>query len=175
MGFSRIIYIKVLIISILPIVFFIVCYCVWAIISCRNRDPKLLKTRAISSVVILLFFIHPNIVQYMFDMFNCIKIEGTDRMKNDLEVLCYQGAHYVWALFVALPSIIIWGLGIPLFATLLIFRERKSLDSVTTREKYGFLFRGYKKKFFFWESMVMYRKIALIFISVFIGQYGLIV
>ncbi len=121
MGFSRILYVKILIMSLLPIIFFIVCYSVWSIISCRNRDPRLLKTRAISSVVILLFFIHPNIVQYMFDMFNCIDVDGDNRMKNDLEVICYDEGHFIWAMFVALPSIIVWGLGIPLFAMLLIF------------------------------------------------------
>jgi hypothetical protein len=111
----------------------------------------------------------------MFDMFNCIDIDGEDRMKNDLEVVCYDSGHWLVAMFVALPSIIVWGLGIPLFAMILISTERKKLDSVETREKYGFLFRGYKKRYFFWEGVVMYRKIILIFISVFVGRYGLIV
>ncbi len=57
----------------------------------------------------------------MFDMFNCIDIDGESRMKNDLEVVCYKGAHYIWTMFVALPSIVVWGLGIPFFAFILTF------------------------------------------------------
>jgi hypothetical protein len=119
--FTRVIYIKVLIMSLLPFLLFLACYGVWFIISYKKRDPRLLRTRAISSVVILLFFVHSELVQFMFDMFNCIDVDGESRLKKDLEVICYRGAHYIWSLFVALPSILVWGLGIPFFALLLIF------------------------------------------------------
>jgi hypothetical protein len=33
--------------------------------------------KAISTLVITLFIIHPNIVQYMFNDFNCKNIDGT--------------------------------------------------------------------------------------------------
>jgi hypothetical protein len=68
----------------------------------------------------------------------------------------------------------VWGLGIPFFALVLLTKLRKNLDVLETREKYGFLYRGYRKEFFFWEIIIMYRKIALIFIAVFISAYGTI-
>jgi len=68
---------------------------------------------------------------------------------------------------VALPSVVVWGLGIPLFAYILMYRERHRLESVIARQKFGFLFRGYKKRFYYWECVIMYRKVALIFIQVF--------
>lgn len=69
---------------------------------------------------------------------------------------------------VALPSLIVWGLGIPLFAFMLLFKERKRLDTLLARQKFGFLFRGYKQRFYYWEIVIMYRKIFLIFIQVFL-------
>jgi hypothetical protein len=36
----------------------------------------------------------------------------------------------------------------------------------------GFLYRGYSTDHFYWEIVIMYRKILLIFISVFISSYG---
>ena len=75
---------------------------------------------------------------------------------------------------VAVPSIIVWVLGIPLFALILILKERKALDSLATREKLGFLFSGYKHRFFYWEIIIMYRKIFLIFIQVFLIYYTVI-
>ena len=93
-------------------------------------------------------------------------------MKGDLEEVCYEGKHKFWSLGLALPSLIVWGLGIPLFALILLLQNKKKLDSHNVREKYGFLFRGYKLKYFFWEVVVIYRKITLIFIQVFIHSVG---
>ena len=68
----------------------------------------------------------------------------------------------------------VWGFGIPLFALLLIFRERKNIDSLEVKERYGFFLRGYKKSFYFWEIVIMYKKFLVIVISVFVIQIGVI-
>jgi hypothetical protein len=67
------------------------------------------------------------------------------RVYNDLSIKCYEGTYTLYAYGVALPGIIIWGLGIPLFAFILLSRERNTLNKLETREKFGFLYRGYKK------------------------------
>ena len=95
---------------------------------------------------------------------SCINVDGDLRLKNDLEVMCYKGEHIFWALGVGVPSIVVWGMGIPLFALILLIKERKIIESRATREKLGFLFRGYKTRFFYWEIVIMFRKIVLIFI-----------
>jgi len=95
-------------------------------------------------------------------------------VQNDLEIVCYVGQHFFWSMFIALPALIVWGMGIPFFGFLLMFRERNRLDTLIVRQKFGFLFRGYKQKFYFWEIVIMYRKIFLIFIQVYLVQYGVI-
>lgn len=95
-------------------------------------------------------------------------------MYADLQIECYVGAHYFWSLGVALPSLIVWGLGIPLFAFLLITREKDKLTSLETKEKFGFLYNGYKKEFYYWEVVIMYRKILMVIISVVIANFGVI-
>ena len=77
----------------------------------------MLKSRAISTLVILLFFVYSNIVSQMLDAFNCIDIDGEWRMKSDLEVVCFVKAHFFWSYGVAMPGMIVWGLGIPFFAS----------------------------------------------------------
>ncbi len=67
-----------------------------------------------------------------------------------------------------MPALVIWGLGIPMFAYGLMFKERKTLDSIKTRQKFGYLFRGYKQRYYYWEIVIMNRKIFLIFIQVFL-------
>jgi hypothetical protein len=75
---------------------------------------------------------------------------------------------------IAVPALVIWGFGIPAFAWIVLARNKQDLDLVETREKYGFLYNGYKKKYYFWESINMYRKIAVIFVSVFLKLAGVI-
>ena len=79
-----------------------------------------------------------------------------------------------YSLMIAVPSLVIWGFGIPAFAWIVLMRNKDYLDLVETREKYGFLYNGYKKKYYYWESVNMYRKIAIIFISVFLRVAGVI-
>lgn len=79
-----------------------------------------------------------------------------------------------YSLMIAVPSLIIWGFGIPAFAWVVLSKNKDNLDLLETREKYGFLYNGYKKKYYYWESVNMYRKIAIIFISVFLRVAGVI-
>ena len=75
---------------------------------------------------------------------------------------------------VALPSLIVWGLGFPFTLFLLFNRQRHRLADLSIRDAYGFLFRGYKSDYYFWELTIFYRKVILIFICIFISTFGAI-
>jgi hypothetical protein len=62
-----------------------------------------------------------------------------------MQILCYIGTHYGWSFGVALPSLVIWGLGMPFFAFVLLYIDKNSLGKLEIRQKLGFLYRGYKK------------------------------
>lgn len=65
-------------------------YAFWTIRGMKRKEKfEEVKGRAISSLVILLFLVHPNLVQYMFDTFNCTVIDEERRMLNDLQIECY--------------------------------------------------------------------------------------
>jgi hypothetical protein len=59
-------------------------------------------------------------------------------------------------------------MGIPIFAFILITRERNNLKDIQVREKFGFLYRGYRLKYYYWEIIIMFRKISLLIVSVLI-------
>jgi len=101
-------------------------------------------------------------------------IDGEKRVKTDLQIECGKGPHFFWAFLVAMPALIVWGLGIPFFAIQLLRKEKYHLDTPAIREKFGFLFRGFKKDYYYWECVIMYRKIILIFIAVFLVNFGVI-
>eukprot|EP00347_Sterkiella_histriomuscorum_P008702 403344080 len=170
----RIFYQKLVMLAVFPILLLLFCQGFWAI---HHRIMSLKVppwNKIISTLVILLFLVHPNIVQYMFSNFKCIEIDGENRILDDLQVICWDSTHKIVSYFIALPCIIVWGLGIPFFALVLLMRNRKRLDQIEIRQKLGFLYRGYRKEYHFWEIVIMYRKIILIFVSVFLSTYGVI-
>ena len=103
-----------------------------------------------------------------------MQIDNDKRVIDDLQVLWWQEEHVLYSLSIAVPSLIIWGFGIPLFAWIVLARNKDSLTQIETREKYGFLYSGYKENYYFWETVNMYRKITIIFISVFLKLAGVI-
>ena len=105
------------------------------------------------------------------------------RMKENVDTICYQGQHMFFISAVAFPGIGLWVLGIPLFAFFVLFKNRRVINLMGKKEitraenneitqlkmKYGFLFSGYRAQTFFWEIMLMYRKIFIIMASVFLS------
>eukprot|EP00347_Sterkiella_histriomuscorum_P016469 403353061 len=170
----RTFFLKLLAFALLPVILASSSALFW-LIHKSLKQTKFQKGKAISTLVITLFLVHPSIVQYMFDDFNCKNIDGESRIYKDLQTVCWSSLHTFWSYFVAMPSIVVWGLGIPAFAFVLLTRERKKLGTLEIREKLGFLYNGYKHDFYYWEIVIMYRKIILIFIAVFIQNYGVMV
>ena len=169
-------YQKMIMYAMLPFTIVLLSLIIWQIFYCayKKADKSKAGARKIATIIILFFLVHPNIVQYMFNNFNCMDIDDEQRMVNDLNVICWKSEHVSYSLFVALPSLVIWGFGIPLIAWLILARNKNELGNLYTREKYGFLYNGYKKKYYFWEIVNMYRKTSIIFISVFLGIAGVI-
>ena len=73
---------------------------------------------------------------------------------------------------VGIIGLIVWVIGIPLLAFCALYEEKNSLEVKLNKIRFGFLFKGYKKKAYYWEIVVMLRKVILAFISVFMESYG---
>jgi len=116
--YSRIFFLKLGFLSILPALLLVLTWGFWMAYARLKRKPIVFESRFSSTLIILLFLVHPTIVTFMFDVFNCKEIDGSQRILKDLEVECWKGAHFVWGYFCALPSIFVWGLGIPFMAYL---------------------------------------------------------
>jgi hypothetical protein len=76
---------------------------------------------------------------------------------------------------VAAPCFILWGLGIPAVIYWLMAKEERDLDTDETKIQFGFLYLGYKRDVYFWEIIIMYRKIIALMIAVLLSSTGVIV
>ena len=69
-------------------------------------------------------------------------------------------------------GLLLWVIGIP-WTGFEVLRARKlQLGNAEVRQRYGFLFAGYKERAYFWESLAMLRKVAVIFVAVFMRSLG---
>eukprot|EP00347_Sterkiella_histriomuscorum_P001801 403370625 len=170
----RITFVKIILISVLPLMLMTFSIIGWWFYKIIFRKAINLFSRVISTLVIVLFLSHPSIVQYMFLNFKCKDIDGEERLLNDLEVVCWDSQHSIYSYYFAIPSIIIWVLGIPFFALILLIKVKKQLDDIEVRRKLGFLYRGYRQIYFYWEILIMYRKVIIIFIAIFVKAAGVI-
>eukprot|EP00347_Sterkiella_histriomuscorum_P016375 403353429 len=172
---NRVFFVKLVLIAFLPLAMSVICVITWYIIKIALQGKKIdILNRSVSSIVIVLFLIHPSVILYMFYNFKCKDIDGEMRIRNDLEIECWSDQHKYYSFYFAIPSIIVWGLGIPLAAFVILFYRRKALDTFEIRQRYGFLYRGFKQSFYYWEIVNMYRKISILFVSVFISSFGVI-
>jgi hypothetical protein len=83
--------------------------------------------------------------------------------------------HLFWIYRVTLP-LLVFVIGIPVLAwcflrfNLKYIQEERSFpeEAIRMKEKFGFLYNGYQTDRWYWEFMVVFRKVGLVMISVFL-------
>jgi hypothetical protein len=84
-----------------------------------------MKVELVATIIILLFLIHPNIVNMMFSVFSCKDLDdGEKYLILSYDIKCWTTEHTFWATAVALPCLMIWGLGIPIVVMLGLVRNK---------------------------------------------------
>lgn len=69
--------------------------------------------------------------------------------------------------------IVIWSIGIPLSAFLVLYKNRNNLDDIEMRKYYLMIYQGLKPKRFYWEFVNTARKVLILSINVFLSTYSL--
>jgi hypothetical protein len=164
-------FIKLIAMAVIPFNVIIVSCIVWGIVALYKRSLANVRNELVTTLLVLLFMIHPNVVKSMFSAFSCLEVDpGELWLRTDLETRCWVGAHNKFSFGVALPGLIVWGVGIPLVALHLLIRKRRSLYLASVKAQYSFLFLGYKMSHFYWEFVILYRKLLIAFISVYLAN-----
>ena len=76
---------------------------------------------------------------------------------------CWTGNHALFSLTLAIPSLILFGIGLPLFSFYrLKMAGHEGRKHESTKAVYGFLFNGYEDKYYGWELTIFARKYNII-------------
>ena len=76
----------------------------------------------------------------------------TTRWASDPDIVCFSGYHVLFSL-VAFIGIVVWTFGYVALCMWLLFRNRNNLVQTNTVRKYGFLYLGYSRNRWYWESV----------------------
>jgi hypothetical protein len=90
-----------------------------------------------------------------------------------LQEPCFVGRHYTYVILLTIPQLVLYIVGLPLMAALLILQNKKKLNDPDFRLRYGLLYRGYAKGREWWEITVALRKIAAVSIGTFGSLIGI--
>ncbi|SCO65374.1 cysteine repeat modular protein 2, putative [Plasmodium vivax] len=134
-----------------------------------KRIKKFLEDM-IPMYVTLLFFIHTKTTYAMLTLLDCKAIYYNDKfveqyMSYAPSVKCDLSGDYAKFFMLGIIGIVVWGIGIPLMSYLVLYKNRKHLHSENILFKYGFLNNGFNFQFWYWESIVFFRKILILLIS----------
>jgi hypothetical protein len=91
----------------------------------------------------------------------------TQYLRWDMEEICYGENHLAHVMLIALPSILLYALGLPLGAGLILWRNREFHTSKKMRFRLGLIYSGFRQNRWWWEAVVVLRKLAIIFFSSF--------
>jgi hypothetical protein len=79
------------------------------------------------SVIVVMVLIHPTLTRRSVQLLTCDRLGDDDPnmyLRRDLEIVCWQGIHMVWAMTIGMPFLILYAAGIPL-ASLYVMYQRK--------------------------------------------------
>jgi len=161
--------------AVLPAVLLLFAGVIWSMISLCLRVTQI-SSKIIASLVMIIFILHPSLTKEMFSMFSCTELKpGELWLAADMSLRCWSWEHVKYALMVSISSIAVWIIGLPLLCLCLIYRYRNSLADPVTQLKFSFLYKGYQARWYFWEFVILYRKVALVCASVFLSTVSIMV
>ena len=107
------------------------------------RNPQLRSSPNFPvTVLVILILGHPTICKGAFNLLSCRQIGGRSFLEADVDVTCDSTEYSTWALCVGVPSLLVYGMGIPSYYFARMYRLHGASQLEEARPVYGFLFSG---------------------------------
>ena len=130
------------------------------------------KDKFVVTVGAMLYFIFPTLVKQAFSLFDCKNIGGMLYLQASLEEECFTGQHSVMLLLLGIPQFVGFVVGLPVLLLFFLKRNRAKLQTHAVLSRYGLFYGAYKEERYYWELVIVLRKIFIVGISVFGPSLG---
>mmetsp|Transcript_24142 Transcript_24142/g.4036 ORF Transcript_24142/g.4036 Transcript_24142/m.4036 type:complete len:80 (+) Transcript_24142:1680-1919(+) len=75
--------------ALLPFLIVLICTVLWGAVTVITRDTYYMKNQYVTTLVVLMFLAHPDIVERIFAVFSCTEIDnGEFYLNDDLDLEC---------------------------------------------------------------------------------------
>ena len=149
---------------------------VWLGFGFLHETYDYIKRELFLTFFTVFFIFYPNFILACLNHLACEKIDTLGSfLISQSNIECWTPRHKKYSLMFALPGIIIWGLTIPVLCLIIVLKRQRFLNNIENRVSLGFFLIGYRKHMFYWEFMVILRKVSFMFILVFLSQVSIFV
>ena len=148
-----------------------------------------LRTKMEAVVVVSSIILYPSMTKRTLSLFSCQTIytflEDTGEdvpfyvLSADTSIQCHTAEHLGWQMFLGVPCVILYVIGVPVFCLSNLFLQRHDictpkLEDISKRAigVYGFLFRSYEPDWYWWEVVRISRKTVMISVAIFCRSFG---
>ena len=148
----------------------------------KMREIKSLKKSCYRNIFLLLLTTYPttskSIIQIVPLPGACVetcfsneKLDCIFLLRADYSIQCFTPRHSLYWLMASILAL--YPVGFPLLALFLTYKYRESHENEAVSFGLRVFFENYKKKFWFWEVIEMYRKLILISLIFLFGSKSL--
>jgi hypothetical protein len=152
------------------VLFTLVRLCSMVVNKCRKQYVGRIRRSEYGPVVLVtMCFSHPIVTKYFLLLFDCSKANpytgeayDVERLQTNLDVDCSSSEHLTQQL-TAVAGLVVYSLGIPCVTGCLLWKFRKKLQLKKYKQTFGFLYNGFESEVFYFESVMMIRKVIFSF------------
>ena len=159
---------KSLITAVTPIIV-IMCCIVWALTK-KNTSNEEKTNTAVSAILVVLIVLQTTLAKTSIELFSCKQFVYPAIGQHDKDFSAYltQDLHYKckgdktlqWSMGMGVPMLLLYTFGIPIFCAAILWCHRYSLTDDAVKGRFGFLYKGFEHKYYYWESLIMARKVS---------------
>jgi hypothetical protein len=122
----------------------------------------------VSSTVLIMYMVLPSIWRICFTALQSYRVGTELRASIDLEQKWFEGGHFYLCMCAALPGLLVYAVVVPVYMWFKLRRLNRTDPRV--RFTFGFLYIGYRKERWWWESVQFFKKIGVVLIVTFMDS-----
>ncbi|OMJ69726.1 hypothetical protein SteCoe_32468 [Stentor coeruleus] len=149
----------------------------------KKNFKIILKMYFSVALIVPFFFVYPTVMTYSLSPLACQSlINGKqDDFNERLTVEDYRDEkylienrdikcnynHYMSIIWSTVFGVSVWGIAVPLYVFIRLYKMRKNLYFNEAKYKFGFLFNGYRHSRYYWEFVILAKKFIIVLLTVF--------
>ena len=125
------------------------------------KGAKHLKRNILIAAIYVMFFFQPYAVRGILQALTCISVGDESVLFYQMDVLCDSDLHVSWT-WALVSAYMIYVVVLPGWLMAIMYRDRALFlaEDEETIRTFGFAINAFKAEFFYWQFVIMYRKIA---------------